>query len=115
MAKHQRTEIHIPYDGKEYVLAFTADSLKKAEKQGLLRLGTLSENLTTANENMFSAAFLAHHEFTPKSTRMKIYRELCEVNENEEELIDVINNMIAEALEEINSHQGNIMWTVKRS
>lgn len=113
--KHKNTQINFEYEGAKYCLEFTPDSLKETEKKYGLKLGNLSDNLTTANEELFCAAFNANHKFTPKATRLKIYKEFCEETDDGEKIMDVINNMIAEAFEEINSHSGNIKWTVQRS
>lgn len=113
--KHTPTQINFEYEGQKFCLEFTADSLKEAEKKYGLKLGNLGENLTTANEDLFCAAFTAHHKFTPKATRLKIYKEFCEETADGEKVMDVIQSMVAEAFEEINSHSGKITWTVQRS
>lgn len=114
MAKNKRMEITIPdYKGVTYTLCYTPDSLKKLESSGF-SLGTLDQNAVRANMELFCGAFIANHQYTPRSTREEIYYQLTEKNENGEKLMEVINSMIAEALEELNTHQGNVTWTVNR-
>ena len=109
--KNTKTKISFEYEGTKYTLEYTAASLKQLERQGF-SLGKIDENAVSANEELFAGAFLANHQYVPKRKRLEIYKELCESDENGDKLMEVINNMIAEALEELNSHKGNVKWTV---
>ncbi len=109
--KDTKTRITFEYEGTPYTLEYTASSLKQLERQGF-SLGKIDENAVSANEELFAGAFLANHQYVPKRKRLEIYKELCESDENGDKLMEVINNMIAEALEELNTHKGNVKWTV---
>ena len=112
--KNKRMEITIPdYKGKSYTLCYTPDSLKKLEASGF-SLGTIDQNAVRANMELFCGAFIANHAFTQRSLREEIFHELAEKNEDGAKLMEVINAMIAEALDEMNTHQGNVQWTVNQ-
>lgn len=111
--KDTKTKITIPdFEGHKYVLEFTASSLKKMEKQGF-KFGKMDEIALTAVEELFYGAFLANHQYTPLSTRKRIFEALKDESGNGDKLSEVLSNMLAEAIEELNSHQGNVEWSVQ--
>lgn len=113
MAKDTRTSISFEYNGKEYELYYTASTLKQLERAGF-DFSKVESHAFTAPEELFSGAFNAKHKNTPKSLRLEIYNELCGENEDGEALTEIIYNMISEAIDEINSHKGNIKWSVNK-
>ena len=109
--KDTKTRITFEYEGTPYTLEFTASSLKKMEQSGF-KFGKIDEIILTAPEELFCGAFLANHPFVPKRKRIEIYNELTAEDENGNSLNDMIGDMLAEAINEMNTHQGNVKWTV---
>ncbi len=99
-------------DGTEYALGFTADSLKQMERNGF-KFGKMDESILTAPLELFCGAFIAKHRNVPRKRREEIY-EMLTANENGEEnkqsLAEALGILLSEAVEELNTHQGNVPW-----
>ena len=108
--KDKRMQMHINYGDTEYNLYFTASSLKKMEQRGF-KFGKMDDTILTAGEELFSGLFIAEHDNVPKKKRLEIYHALAGEDANGENLNDFIGEMLNEAIEEMNSHQGNVSWT----
>ena len=111
--KNRKTKLRIPYDGTEYVLEFTPDSLKQMERNGF-NFAKMNDYILTAPEELFYGAFIANHKRVPQATRKEIWDNVCEQDENGAYLTDIIGEMISEAINELNTHQGNVTWSVER-
>lgn len=122
-----KTKIEFDYDGTHYVLEHTADSLKKAEKLGLLQFGKMDEMLLTASENMFKSLFIRNHPTTSDAKRHEIYMALKRTEEDSngvadddgeiaDELTDAVAAIINEAVEEITGRgkKGNVNWKMTK-
>lgn len=110
--KNQKTKITFEYDGKPYTLEFTPDSLKQMERLGF-KFSKMDDIILTAPEELFYGAFIANHKKTSRQLREEIWKALCEEDENGEGISDVIGRMMSEAITELNSHQGNVKWSVE--
>lgn len=111
MAKDSKTTIEFEYEGKTYKLEFTASSIKKMERQGF-KFGKMDEIALTAVEELFSGAFIANHENVTRRKRREIFEALCEPSESGDAIGEVLGDMLSEAIEELNTHQGNVKWSV---
>lgn len=109
--KDHKTKITFPYNDVEYTLEFTAASLKQMERNGF-KFGKMDEIILTAPVELFCGAFIANHRSTPRKLREEIFEQLADTEENGEALTEVLGNMLAEAIEELNSHQGNVKWSI---
>ena len=110
---NKKKKIKISYDDTEYVLEFTPDSLKQMERNGF-NFTKMNDYILTAPEELFYGAFITNHKRVPQAKRKEIWDSLCNQNENGEYLTDVIGDMISEAITELNTHQGNVAWSVER-
>lgn len=115
--KTQKTKIEFDWDGKHIVLEYTADALRKMVKRGF-DITKAEEELLILVETLFCGAFIANHDDIKESVRREIYKEICENSDDEDGESDTIDNVIiqmfTEAVEELNSHRGNVKWKVKR-
>lgn len=111
--KNQKTTIEFTYNDEPYVLEYTADSLKRMQNMGF-DFSNMGAKLLTAGEDLFSGAFIANHSNVMRKKRIEIYRAMAE-KAGEDELIDVLLEMVNETIDEINYHEGNITWEVKRN
>lgn len=120
-------KIEFDYDGTHYVLEHTADSLKKAEKLGLLKFGKIDEMVLTAGENMFKSLFIKNHPTTSDAKRHEIYMALTRTEEGSrgvcdddgeiaDELGEAVAAIINEAIEEITGRgkKGNVVWKMTK-
>lgn len=110
MSEDNRTKIKFDYEGEAYCLAFTADSLKKMERNGF-KFGKIDEQILTAPEELFCGAFIANHPLVPKKKRVEIYNALkeCEEEDSDTTIMDAIGMMMSEAIASIKP-QGNVSW-----
>ncbi len=125
MQLSERTKIEFEYEGKPYRLYYTANTLKRAERNGLLRIGDLEKMVITAPEIIFQGSFLAEHGNVTKSKIGEIYQALKRTAEDSEPSYDdngneidalgeALANMLTEAVEELSGRgkQGNVSWKV---
>ena len=108
---NKRKQIIFTYDDVEYTLEFTADSLKRMERNGF-KFGKMDEIVLTAPIELFCGAFESKHRKTPRKLREEIFNQLAEDNENGQALTEVLGDMLSQAIEELNSHQGNVKWSI---
>lgn len=111
--KNRKTKLRIPYENTEYVLEFTPDSLKQMERNGF-NFAKMNDYILTAPEELFYGAFIANHKRVPQATRKEIWDSISDQNADGYYLTDIIGEMISEAITELNSHQGNVAWSVER-
>lgn len=113
MKKHEKTRIKFSYEGEDYTLEYTADSLKKMQKEGF-NFAEAERYALSLAEDLFSGAFIANHNNVPKKRRQEIFHDLSLDGGGGEDLFDVLTTMVSEAVEEINYHSGNTKWEVVR-
>lgn len=108
-----KTKVEFTYDNTDYTLEFTADSLRKMEREGF-NFRTAEDRLVTVNEDIFCGAFIEHHNNVPKAKRLEIYKQLEEMSDGENNIDDVIGQMMSEAVDELRTHTGNVSWRVRK-
>lgn len=122
--RSERTKIEFDYNNKHYCLAYTANSLKKLEQDGV-KFNKLEDMVFSAPEVLFRGAFYANHPAESKKTIHEIYQALKRTAEDKEPeydedgreidlLAQTLGDMIAEAVEEFTGRgeQGNVVWKV---
>lgn len=112
MGKNSKTKIKFDYNGTEYCLEYTADSLKRMEKAGF-NFAKIEDKALTAPEELFYGAFIANHITTSPKKKEEIYKAL-QAECGDENLFDVLFDMVSEALAELTNKQGNVTWRVER-
>lgn len=103
-----KTTLEFEYKGKEYSLWFTADALKRLEKNGF-SFAEIGDRVLTATEELFCAAFNAKHSETPRKVREEIYKEFSDEDEDGSSLAEVLVEMLNETIESMKP-RGNIRW-----
>jgi len=104
-----KTKITFDYEGKGYTLEFTADSLKKMEKNGF-NFFDVDKRILSVPEELFEGAFIANHPETPKTIREEIYNALTNTCEDGTALNEALSTMLSEAIDSITNRSGNIKW-----
>lgn len=107
-----KTELTFEYRGKDYVLTYTVESLKRLEKSGF-SFSNISDRLLTAAEDLFVAAFNARHPDTPRKLREEIYKEFCSENDDGDSLTEILITMVNETIESMRP-AGNVKWRAAR-
>lgn len=109
---HKAKGIAFEYEGKEYNLGFTADSLKQMERGGF-KFAKMDESILTAPEELFYGAFIAHHKEVPRKKREEIFRALTNTEEGDDQkqtIAEALGILLSQAIEELNTKQGNVPW-----
>lgn len=124
MRNSNKTRIEFDYNGKHYVLEYTAASLKKMERSGV-KFSKLDEMVFSAPEILFRGAFYANHPSESPVTIHEIFNALKRTADDQEprydedgnevdELVAALGSMLEEAINEWNGRSGNSGWKVTR-
>lgn len=108
-----KTTISFEYGNQQYTLGFTPRTIKAMEQNGF-NFAKIEDKMLSAPEELFCGAFLEKHPMTPRKLRLEIYHELTENAEDGENLMDVLEAMIAEAIDALSTHTGNLKWSVNK-
>ena len=91
MAKQLRFE----YEGKEYCLEFTRETVKQMEREGFVSGDILTKPMSTLPK-LFAGAFKAHHKY---DTKQKVIEEIFDGFKNKPALVEKLAEMFAEPME----------------
>ena len=107
-----KKKIKFSYDGIDYTLEFTPDSVRKMERNGF-DFTQMEHNVVNVGYDLFSGAFIANHNYVPEKQREKLYPLMKAYNKDEKNLIEYLSEMLADEIEWIVSKpQGNIEWAM---
>jgi hypothetical protein len=111
--KTEKTKIEFDWNGKHIVLEYTADSLRKMEKRGF-DVSEADKRLLSLGEDLFCGAFIENHDDIKEKERRELYKEISASDEDGNEIDAALAEMFSEAIEEIQSHRGNVKWRMTR-
>lgn len=112
MDTRERKKINFSYDGSDYTLEYTVESIRKMERDGF-DFTKMEDHVVNIGFDMFAGAFIAKHNYVPREQRDKMYMAVMNENENGESLLGTLAEMLKDELEWIvNKPQGNVSWTV---
>jgi hypothetical protein len=103
-------QLNFEYNGKDYTLEYTRESVKQMEREGFVANDIVSKPMNTLPK-LFAGAFKAHHRFDVKQKQID---EIFELFTNKQALIEKLAEMYAEPMEALmdnDSVEGNaIAW-----
>lgn len=112
MDTKERKKINFSVDGVDYTLEYTVASVRKMERDGF-DFTKMEERIANVGYDLFSGAFIAHHNYVPKDERDRLYELLVMDNDNGDNLLEVLVGMLQEELEWIvKKPSGNVKWAV---
>ena len=88
-------QLNFEFEGKEYTLEFTRESIKQMEREGFVAGDILNKPMNTLPK-LFAGAFKAHHRF---DTKQKKIDEIFEKFKNKQALIEKLAEMYSEPME----------------
>ena len=88
-------QLNFNYDGKEYTLEFTRESIKQMEREGFVASDVVNKPMNTLPK-LFAGAFKAHHRF---DTKQKNIDEIFELFKNKQALVEKLAEMYSEPME----------------
>ena len=103
------TTINFSFDGKDYCLEYTKQTVKQMEARGF-SLSHFVEAPMTTLPDLFAGACLANHKFTKREVIDAIYEKMTDKKALVETLTHMYNEPI-EALMEDGEEGNGIAWT----
>lgn len=105
------TKITVNYEGKDYVLEYTRDSIEMMEKRGFV----VSE-LSTRPMMMLPIAFQGLFYKNHKNVKTIVIDSIYDKLKDKEKLLETIGNMLSETydtlFEENENDEGNLDWEI---
>ena len=103
------TKISFSYDGKDYCLEYTRQTVKKMEDRGFVAARILEAPMTVLPE-LFAGSFMANHKYTDRKIIDAIYDKMTD----KKQLVETLTQMYNEPIEALmaDGDEGNgIQWT----
>ena len=96
------------YDGKDYTLEFTRNSIRQMERQGFV-IDEVDKKPMTNLPALFAGAFIANHNTVKRDKIDKIY----DLMNDKTKLFSALTEMYGETLETLmeSPDEGNVAWT----
>lgn len=88
-------QINLNYNGKDYCLEYTRDTVKQMEREGFVSSDIVTKPMSTLPK-LFAGAFKAHHKF---DTKQKVIEEIFDALSNKGALVEKLAEMYAEPME----------------
>ena len=103
------TKINFSYEGKDYCLEYTRQTVKTMEQRGFVASRIVEAPMTILPE-LFAGAFIANHKYTERKVIDAIYDNM----QDKRQLVETLSQMYNEPIEALmaDSDEGNgIAWT----
>ena len=100
--------IRIKYEGLDYTLEFTRNSIVTMERNGF-NVTELQSKPMTRFSQLFAGAFLAHHKSVKQSEIDKIFAALGNKEKLLTSLVDMYNEPLSTLIED-GGNEGNAIW-----
>lgn len=104
-------QIKFTINEKTYTLEFTRKSVETMEKQGF-SIHEVSDKPMSVLPQLFAGAFLAHHKFEKREVINDIFAKMTNRSELFSTLVEMYNEPIIAIMDEPESDEGNVSWTV---
>lgn len=100
-------QINFSYNGKDYTLEFTRNSIRQMEAQGFVA-ADIEKKPMSVLPDLFAGAFIAHHKFEKRQVIDEIYANM----KNKEALMGHLAEMYAEPISSLlDDSEGNVEWS----
>ena len=108
----KRKQIRFTNDGVDYTLEYTPWSIRQMERDGF-DFTNMEKHIVNVPYDLFSGAFIAHHNYVPIKEREKLYSLLVNENEQGQNLLQCLSEMLKDEMEFIvNKPGGNVSWVM---
>ncbi len=97
------------YEGKDYTLEFTRESVRAMENTGFVADDLLTKPMTLL-PNLFAGAFYAHHKKVKRSEIDKIFDAMTDKTDLIPKLVEMYREPLATLTEEPEEGAGNVTW-----
>lgn len=103
------TKISFTFEGKDYCLEYTRQTVKKMEERGFVAARILEAPMSVLPD-LFAGAFMANHKFTDRKVIDAIFDKMT----NKKQLVETLSLMYNEPIEALmaDGDEGNgVQWT----
>lgn len=104
-------ELNFTYEGKEYTLGFSKNTIRQMESQGFVASDIKTKPLSVL-EDMFAGAFLLHHKFVKPEVITAIYERMPDKKKLVEALGEMYSEHIENLMAEPENPKENVSWTL---
>lgn len=101
--------INFNFEGEDYTLEFTRNSVATLEKQGF-NIGDISDKPLTTLPALFAGAFIAHHRFVRREVVDRIFDKMTNKKDLVMRLAEMYNETIESLVDEPEESEGNLEW-----
>jgi hypothetical protein len=101
--------INFNFEGEDYTLEFTRNSVATLEKQGF-NIGDISDKPLTTLPTLFAGAFFAHHRFIKREIIDRIFAKMTNKMDLVMRLAEMYNEPITALVDEPEESEGNLEW-----
>lgn len=98
------------YEGKDYTLEFTRESVRNMERAGFVADDLLNKPLLLFPE-LFAYAFWANHRYMRRNEIDKIFAAMPNRPELLTRLVEMYREPLSELMEDPKDNEGNVTWT----
>lgn len=103
-------QINFEYNGRQYCLEYTRDTVKQMEAGGF-NINDLGDKPATRIEQLWAGAFLANHRRNTSNTIIKeMYGKMKDKEALLQKLAEMYNNTLSYLMPE-EDDEGNVEWT----
>lgn len=102
--------IELTYDGTEYKLEFTRNSVREMEREGFV-IDDIDRKPMTLLPQLFAGAFKAHHRWVKRDKIDEIYSHMPNKESLVGSLAEMYNEPILTLIEEPDDAEKNVSWT----
>lgn len=101
------------YDGKDYTLEFTKNTVRQMEQNGF-SINKFREQPMSMFDDLFAGAFLAHHKFESREKINAIRNRFKDKDDLITALVELYNEPLKEMLEDPEDEAKKVEWKVNR-
>lgn len=105
-----RKTLTFTFEGKEYVLEFTRETVRTMERMGFVADDLFIRPMTLLPD-LFAGAFMAHHKGTKRKDIERIFNAMKDRGDLIGKLVEMYREPIAALTEEPDEAVGNVEWT----
>jgi hypothetical protein len=102
-------QLNFEYEGKEYTLEFTRESVKQMEREGFVAEQIVTKPMLTLPK-LFAGAFKAHHRYEKQKTIDEMFELFTNKGALIEKLVEMYQDPVEALMDDENIEGNAIAW-----
>jgi hypothetical protein len=102
-------QIRFSYNGVDYTLEFTRESIAQLERQGLVA-SEITDKPMTVLPALFAGSFIANHRFTKQALIKEIFEKMPDKAQLIAKLLEMFNEPLETMMDDPEDSEGNVKW-----